>query len=116
MALSPRPEELQQPTLSPIMVVEVWYMIIDILCDAEEEEQDEGRSRTKCSSYLRDLISLSSSCGWLWNLLVPRIFAAVYLHNTVKSALSIKAFVNGEDYRSYWDLMAIVNLNATGNY
>ncbi|RMZ41251.1 hypothetical protein CA14_001681 [Aspergillus flavus] len=93
MALSPKAEDLQ-PTRSPFLVVEVWYMITDILCDAENEEQDEGRTRAKCSSPLRDLISLSSTCTWLRTILVPRIFAVIYLRNTTKSALSIKAIAD----------------------
>ncbi|KAJ1709163.1 hypothetical protein NYO67_8688 [Aspergillus flavus] len=93
MALSPKAEDLQ-PTRSPFLAVEVWYMITDILCDAENEEQDEGRTRAKCSSPLRDLISLSSTCTWLRTILVPRIFAVIYLRNTTKSALSIKAIAD----------------------
>ncbi|KAE8138534.1 hypothetical protein BDV38DRAFT_281843 [Aspergillus pseudotamarii] len=94
MMLSPGTEELQ-PHPSPFMAVEIWCMIIDILCDAEEEDHDEGRSRAKCSLYLRDLINLSSTCAWFRNLLAPRIFAVVYLNNTAKSALSIKAIADG---------------------
>ncbi|OGM47394.1 hypothetical protein ABOM_002580 [Aspergillus bombycis] len=94
MAPSPRIQKLQ-PIRSPVGVVDVWYMIIDILCDVKEEDQDECKSLTKSPLYLRDLISLSSTCKLLRGLLAPRIFAVVYLHNTAKSALSIKAIANG---------------------
>ncbi|KAB8201368.1 hypothetical protein BDV34DRAFT_229330 [Aspergillus parasiticus] len=108
MALSPGTEELQ-PTRSPFLAVEVWYMIIDILCDAENEEQDEGRTRTKCSSHLRDLISLSSTCTWLRNMLAPRIFAVVYLKNTTKSALSIKAIAESNFSGCVKELQYVAN-------
>ncbi|KAB8215523.1 hypothetical protein BDV33DRAFT_208228 [Aspergillus novoparasiticus] len=108
MALSPGIEELQ-PTPSPFLVVEVWYMIIDILCDAENEEQDEARTRAKCSSPLRDLISLSSTCTWLRNILAPHIFAVVYLKNTTKSALSIKAIADSNFSGCVKELQYVAN-------
>ncbi|KAE8374833.1 hypothetical protein BDV26DRAFT_32064 [Aspergillus bertholletiae] len=83
-------------TPAPLVVVlDVWYMIIDILCDAEDEDQNESRMFAKCAPCLKDLISLSSTCTWLRNLLAPRIFAVLYLRNRAKSALSIKAIADG---------------------
>ncbi|KAF7590910.1 hypothetical protein BBP40_002216 [Aspergillus hancockii] len=108
MALSCTIEELQS-TPRLFEVVDVWYMIVDILCqppppkdsDEEDEEEEEGldgwrpQSLAKLFPHLRDLISLSSTSTWFRNLLAPRIFATLYLQNTTKSALSIKAIANG---------------------
>lgn len=45
--------------------------------------------------WLDDLLKLSSTCKRFRDLLAPRIFQVVYLHNTVESALSIRAIAEG---------------------
>ncbi|KAL4861080.1 hypothetical protein BDV12DRAFT_204388 [Aspergillus spectabilis] len=72
-------EALRPPTLS----YDMWYLIIGILWENGEE------------LYHRDLIPLSSTCKALRQLIAPRIFRAICLHNTAKSGAAVRAISQG---------------------
>jgi hypothetical protein len=91
----------QQPKTT--LVLDVWYIIIAILCDvpAPEKIDDGERNKTPKSfakeiPYLRDLISLSSTCSVFRSILAPRVFKRITLHNTAKSALAVQAIGQGK--------------------
>ncbi|KAJ0414902.1 hypothetical protein BJY00DRAFT_294250 [Aspergillus carlsbadensis] len=96
------------------LVLDVWYIIIAILCDVPtREEVDDGECNkapqgfAKEISYLRDLIPLSSTCSQFRDMLAPRIFKRITLHNTAKSALAIQAIGLGNSAACVQELQYI---------
>lgn len=95
----------QSPSL-PLLAVEVQLYIIDFLQSSSNEHDDEYEndihyswppvSLTRQLPWLTNLINLSSTCKHFRDFLAPRIFQVLYLQNTVKSALSIKAIGEGK--------------------
>ncbi|KAL3445546.1 hypothetical protein BJX65DRAFT_142804 [Aspergillus insuetus] len=88
--------------LGATLVLDVWYIIIAILCDVPAPEKiDDGEGNkvpqgfAKEIPYLRDLIALSSTCSEFRSILAPRIFRGITLHNTAKSALAVQAIGQG---------------------
>ncbi|CEL08938.1 hypothetical protein ASPCAL12083 [Aspergillus calidoustus] len=91
----------QQPKTT--LVLDVWYIIIAILCDVPAPEKVDDGERNKAPQsfakeipYLRDLIGLSSTCSEFRSILAPRIFKRITLHNTAKSALAVQAIGQGK--------------------
>ncbi|KAL2819100.1 hypothetical protein BJX63DRAFT_27764, partial [Aspergillus granulosus] len=117
---TPNNMHANQPT---VLVVDVWYIIVGILCDSTATEprvdnEDNGQSEepenlAKKTPYLRDLVSLSSTSSWFRAMLAPRIFKTIYLHNTAKSALAVQAIGQGKSSGCVKELQYVCTLTGS---
>ncbi|KAL4880762.1 hypothetical protein BJY04DRAFT_218919 [Aspergillus karnatakaensis] len=94
------------PPASTSLPIEIWYIITALLDEESHRDSDDESPEvwrpeklSKLFPYLRDLISLSSTCNRLRDILTPRIFNTLYLQNTPKSVRSLQAIAKGKHLR-----------------
>ncbi|RDW93975.1 uncharacterized protein DSM5745_01297 [Aspergillus mulundensis] len=89
---------------SAALVDDVWYLVIAILNEhaptpAQTPEKSHGRH-----PHFNDLLALSSASKGLRNILAPRLFRTLDLHNNNKSASSVLAVSQGSVARHVKEL------------
>ncbi|KAL4910839.1 hypothetical protein BDW74DRAFT_172300 [Aspergillus multicolor] len=82
-------------TALPRVVDDIWYLVIAILTEPAPTPDNSHENNHARHPNFTDLLALSSASKGLRNLLAPRLFRTLDLHNNAKSASSVLAVSQG---------------------